>query len=141
MKKLNKFLILVFIGLIPVASFSQFQFEHETQEEEEEEEVFYIVEIMPEYPGGNNAMTKFIQKNVQYPDSAREENIQGKVYLNFVVDTVGKIDSIKVVRGVHPLLDAEAIRVIKLMPDWKPGLQRGKPIRVKYNLPLKFYLK
>jgi len=103
-------------------------------------ELIHITETMPEYPGGSIEMIKFIQTNVEYPDSARDAEIQGKVYVTFVIDTIGKIDDVSILKGVHPLLDKEAIRVIKKMPSWKPGTQKGKPVRVKYNLPINFKL-
>ena len=102
--------------------------------------VFTIVEHMPEFPGGDEAMAKFLQKNIVYPESVMKANIQGKVYLSFVVDEKGNVRDAKILRGVHELLDAEALRVINLMPRWKPGTQGGRPVRVQFNLPIDFKL-
>ena len=110
----------------------------EQEEEVVEDEVFTIVENMPEIPGGIN---KYLSENVKFPPAARANGIQGKVYVNFTVGKDGKIRDIKILRGVHDLLDKEAIRVVKAMPSWKPGKQRGKPVSVSYNLPINFKLK
>ena len=107
------------------------------------EEVFTIVEEMPSFPGGEAAMYKFIQKNITYPEVEKEKELQGTVFLNFVVDKEGKISEIKVLKGVRggPGLEQEAIRVVKLMPPWKVGKQNGRPVKVSYNMPFKFTLK
>ena len=113
----------------------------EIQEEEPEDEpIFVIVENKPEYPGGDAALMKYISENIKYPVIAQENGIQGRVICPFVVNKDGSIVDITVVRGVDPSLDKEAIRVIKSMPTWKPGKQRGKPVRVKYTLPIVFRL-
>ena len=114
----------------------------EAPEEVEEEEVpFVIVEDMPEFPGGTAAMFKFLSENVKYPVIAQENGIQGRVICQFVVNKDGAIVDIEVVRsGGDPSLDKEAVRVIKTMPKWKPGKQRGKPVRVKYTVPVNFKL-
>ena len=103
-------------------------------------EVFKQVDVFPEYPGGTNAMFDFIQKNVKYPEAAKEKGIEGKVYVQFVVEKDGSLSSFQVVRGVSEDIDAEAIRVLKAMPKWKPGMQDGKPVRVQYVMPFKFQL-
>ena len=111
------------------------------EEEEEEEVVFVVVESMPEFPGGQQALFKYINENVKYPVIAQENGIQGRVICQFVVNKDGSIVDIEVVRsGGDPSLDKEAIRVIKSMPKWKPGKQRGKPVRVKFTLPVNFKL-
>ena len=114
----------------------------EVQEEEEEEEVvFVVVEKMPEFPGGQQALFKYLSENVKYPVIAQENGIQGRVICKFVVNKDGKIVDVEVVRsGGDPSLDKEAVRVIKSMPNWKPGQQRGKPVRVKYTVPVNFRL-
>ncbi|MDR1699195.1 MAG: energy transducer TonB [Prevotellaceae bacterium] len=104
------------------------------------DDVLLITEIMPEFPGGQAELFKFISRNLKYPSVARESDIQGRVVVNFVVRPSGKITDIKVVRGVHPALDAEAVRVIGLLPDWIPGTQNGKAVAVSYNLPIVFRL-
>ena len=110
-------------------------------EEEEEEVVFVVVESMPEFPGGQQALFKYLSENVKYPVIAQENGIQGRVICQFVVNKDGSIVDVEVVRsGGDPSLDKEAIRVIKTMPKWKPGKQRGKPVRVKYTVPVNFKL-
>ena len=110
-------------------------------EEEEEEVVFVIVESMPEFPGGQQALFKYLSENVKYPVIAHENGIQGRVICQFVVNKDGSIVDVEVVRsGGDPSLDKEAVRVIKSMPKWKPGKQRGKPVRVKYTVPVNFKL-
>lgn len=109
--------------------------------EEEEEVVFVIVETMPEFPGGQQALFKYLSENVKYPAIAQENGIQGRVICQFVVNKDGAIVDVEVVRsGGDPSLDKEAIRVIKSMPKWKPGKQRGKAVRVKYTVPVNFRL-
>lgn len=103
-----------------------------------EAEVFVVVEDTPSFPGGN--VQKWISKNVKYPVLAMENGIQGKVYIQFVIEKDGSITDVKVVRGVDASLDKEAVRVVKAMPKWKPGKQRGKPVRVSYTLPINFQL-
>lgn len=110
-------------------------------EEEEEEVVFVIVETMPEFPGGQQALFKYLSENVKYPAIAQENGIQGRVICQFVVNKDGAIVDVEVVRsGGDPSLDKEALRVIKSMPKWKPGKQRGKAVRVKYTVPVNFRL-
>ncbi len=103
--------------------------------------VFDFVEVQPEFPGGNEALFKFIADNIVYPPSAKEEGIQGKVYIQFVIDKDGNVTKPQIMRGVNPALDREALRVISLMPKWKPGYLRGKPVLVKYTIPIMFKLK
>jgi TonB family protein len=105
-----------------------------------EEEIFTIVEKMPEFRGGENSLIEFLKKNIRYPEDAKDLGISGTVYATFIVGTDGIIKDMKVLRGVHPLLDEEAIRVIKKMPFWKPGIQKGKPVNVSYVLPINFTL-
>ena len=113
----------------------------EVVEEEEEEVIFVVVESMPEFPGGAQAMYKFLGENVKYPVIAQENGIQGRVICQFTVNKDGSLVDIEVVRsGGDPSLDKEAVRVIKSMPKWNPGKQRGKPVRVKYTIPVNFKL-
>lgn len=98
-------------------------------------------EVMPEFPGGESAMYRYLSANTKYPSEARKKKITGKVYVNFIVEKDGKITDAKVLRGAHPLLDEESLRVISSMPSWSPGLQDGKPVRVSFNIPLNFTLK
>ena len=108
--------------------------------EEDDEEFFMVVENMPEFPGGDLGLMKFIQKNVRYPAIAKEYNITGKVYVSFIVDKQGSVTNVKIVRGVDKNLDAEALRVVSLLPKYKPGKQRGKPVRVMFTIPINFTL-
>lgn len=108
--------------------------------EEEDNVVFQVVETMPSFPGGDQALFKFLGENVKYPVIAQENGIQGRVICQFVVNRDGSIVDVEVVRPVDPSLDKEAIRVIKSMPSWSPGKQRGKSVRVKYTLPVNFKL-
>lgn len=110
------------------------------EEEEEEEQVFVIVENMPEFPGGELALRKHIADHVKYPEIAKENGLQGKVYVAFVINQKGEIENVKIARGVDPALDKEAIRVVQSLPKWKPGSQRGKPVRVSYTVPINFQL-
>lgn len=103
--------------------------------------VFDIVEEMPEFKGGNEALMKYLAANLQYPKGAETKGTQGRVIVQFIVDTDGSIDNAKVLRSVDPELDAEALRVINGMPKWKPGTQKGEPVRVKYTVPVMFRLK
>ena len=112
----------------------------EEEEEEAEGQVFFIVEDMPEFPGGELALRKFIANAVKYPVIAQENGIQGKVYINFVVDKDGSVTNARVARGVDSSLDKEAIRVVNSLPKWKPGKQRGKAVRVSYTVPINFVL-
>lgn len=101
---------------------------------------YRAVEQMPSFPGGTKAMMEFLSKNTQYPEEAAKKGIQGTVFVQFVVEKDGSIKDVKVIRGKHPLLDAEAVRVAKLMPKWTPGKQDGKAVRVEFTMPVKFKL-
>lgn len=109
-------------------------------EEVDEAEIFTVVESMPSFPGGMGELMKFLSQNINYPTLAKESGIQGRVFINFVVEPNGKISNVKVLRGIGGGCDEEAVRVVKSMPKWSPGKQRGKPVRVSYNLPVKFTL-
>ncbi len=109
-------------------------------EEIDELEIFTVVEAMPEFPGGMAKLMGFLSKNIKYPPLAKESGIQGRVFINFVVEPNGSISKVQVLRGIGGGCDEEAIRVVNSMPKWKPGMQRGKPVRVSYNLPVKFTL-
>lgn len=105
-----------------------------------DEEIFAVVEEMPSFPGGDAALMSYITKNIKYPSIATENGIQGRVICTFVINRDGKVTNAEVIRSVDPSLDKEALRVINNMPAWKPGKQRGKPVRVKYTLPIVFRL-
>lgn len=104
------------------------------------EETFTIVEEMPEFPGGDAALMRYLAKSVRYPVIAEQNNIQGRVYIQFVINTNGEVTNAIVLRGVDPSLDKEAIRVVENMPNWKPGKQRNKPVRVSFTVPINFVL-
>lgn len=103
-------------------------------------QVFSTPEMPPAFPGGQAGLMKFLSSHVQYPAEAAEMRIQGRVVVTFIIEKDGSISNIKVVRGVSPALDAEAVRVVKSMPRWAPGEINGKPVRVTYNLPVTFRL-
>lgn len=112
-----------------------------TEEEEvAEAEIFTVVEDQPTFPGGDEARIRFLTNNIKYPQMARESSIQGTVYVTFVVERDGSVTDVRVLRGIGGGCDEEAIRVIKAMPKWIPGKQRGKPVRVQFNMPIKFTL-
>jgi len=111
-----------------------------TEETVNENTIFQVVEEMPEFPGGMRECMNFIGKNIKYPTQAQENGKEGRVIVQFVVNRDGSIVEPSVVRGVDPELDAEALRVISIMPKWKPGKQRGKAVRVKYTIPVMFRL-
>ena len=108
--------------------------------EEDDDEFFMVVENMPIFPGGDLGLMKYIQKHVKYPAIAKEYNITGKVYVSFIVDKSGSVTNVKIVRGVDKNLDAEAVRVVKSLPKYKPGRQRGISVRVMFTIPINFTL-
>jgi len=105
-----------------------------------DEPVFMIVEDNPSYPGGENAMIAYISNHIVYPQIEKTGGIQGMVIVSFIVEKDGSLSNIHILKGVSPALDEEAMRVIKSMPNWKPGKQRGKEVRVSINLPIRFSL-
>jgi protein TonB len=111
------------------------------EEEAGEEEVFIIVEDMPQFQGGDqNSFRKWIQDNLRYPEIAAENGISGKVFIQFAVNSKGQVVDVKVMRGVDPALDKEALRVVTSSPKWEPGKQRGKPVKVQFTFPIVFVL-
>lgn len=107
----------------------------------EEVEIFQVVESMPSFPdGGDDGLKKYLAQNIKYPTIARESGIQGTVFVTFVVERDGSVTDVKVLRGIGGGCDEEAIRVVKNMPRWSPGKQRGKAVRVQFNMPIKFTL-
>lgn len=105
-----------------------------------EESVFETVEQMPEFPGGATALLNYLAHNIKYPREAQENGDQGRVIIEMCIDREGQVDKVKVVKGICPTLDNEALRVVKNMPKWNPGLQRGKKVAVKYTVPISFRL-
>ncbi len=102
--------------------------------------VFTVVEEMPVFPGGTQAMMEFMAENIRYPEQARRDSIQGRVFVNFLIEADGKVTNANVLRGIGGGCDEEAIRVVELMPDWTPGYQRGQAVRVSFNMPIRFTL-
>jgi len=102
----------------------------------EEDGIFIVAEVMPEFPGGEQALMKFLQDNVKYPEKIGEADIAGRVLVQFVVEKDGSLTDVKVIKSLAPPIDEEAIRVIKLMPKWKPATQKGNPVRMWHRLPI-----
>lgn len=114
--------------------------EAEKKVDGEDEKVFELVEHMPEFPGGNHELMKFLSSNIKYPTNAEKNKIQGRVIIQFLVSKDGSIKNAKIVRSVDKELDAEALRVINAMPKWKPGMHKGEAVNVKYTVPVVFRL-
>ena len=117
-----------------------FSFTTSTAQTKKNDMLFSVVEVMPQYPGGQIAMLKYIMENIKYPEQAMKEGIQGRVTVRFIVEKDGSISDVKPILSVHPLLNKEAVRVVKSMPKWSPGKQNGKPVRVRFNVPVMFKL-
>ncbi len=113
----------------------------EQEERIKEPEIFTNPQIMPEFPGGLSAMMHYFATHINYPEEAKEANIQGVVYVNFVVEPDGSISHVKVLRGIGGGCDEESVRVVKNMPHWKPGIQAGRPVSVSFTIPVKFTLR
>lgn len=118
-----------------------FSFTTSTAQTKKSNMVYDVVEVMPQFPGGQTAMLKYIMENIKYPKQIMEEGIQGRVTVSFIVEKDGRVSNVRLLRSVQPLLDKEAVRVVKSMPKWSPGKQNGKPVRVRFNLPVMFKLK
>jgi TonB family protein len=103
--------------------------------------VYYEVQVMPEFQGGFTALQDYLIKNIHYPDQAKKDSITGKVFVQFIVDETGKVGGAKVLKSANPLLDAEAIRVVSSMPDWIPGKNDDKTVKVAFTIPIMFTLK
>ncbi len=129
-----KKLLVILICILPFTSFAQ----ESTEKKSSNERIYTSVEVMLEFPGGEAALMNYLVKNIKYPSDAQDAKIQGKVFLTFVVSDEGKVKQVKVLRGLGASIDAEAIRVVQEMPDWKPGTMNGKPVNVQYNIPINF---
>ena len=146
MKTFTRLTTILLFLLISNVSFAQeeviLQTERDTttQTVNDSDEVFVFVEDQPVFPGGDEARIKYLQENIKYPKLAKESGIQGTVYVTFVVEKDGSITNVKVLRGVGGGCDEESVRVIKKMPTWKPGMQRGKAVRVQFNMPIRYVL-
>ena len=145
--KLTKYLLMLPLFFILIAANSMFAGEKEQSlpepppvKKDVTEEIFVVVEDQPEFLGGNQAMMKFLSDSIVYPEIAKENGIQGRVICNFVVMSDGSIADVNIVRGVDPIIDAEAVRVLESMPNWKPGRQRGQAVNVRFTLPVVFRL-
>lgn len=110
------------------------------EEAKEDDKIFMVVEDSPTFPGGEGEMMRYISNNIEYPQMEKENGIEGQVVVNFVVNEDGSISNIKILKGITKGLNEEAKRVIKTMPKWEPGEQRGKPVKVRVNLPIRFSL-
>ena len=110
------------------------------EEEIEEDVIFTVVEDQPAFPGGEEARIRYLQENLRYPQMAREAGIQGTVFVTFVVERDGSVTDVRVLRGIGGGCDEEAVRVVRNMPRWQPGRQRGQPVRVQFNMPIRFVL-
>jgi TonB family protein len=128
------------IELLPVEIVEPSHQVEENLVEENNDIIFTVVEVMPEYPGGIEAMMKFIAQNIKYPEQAKSNQIEGRVFINFVVEADGSVSGVNVLRGIGGGCDEEAVRVAEMMPRWTPGYQRGQAVRVSFNLPVKFEL-
>ena len=117
-----------------------FSFMTSTAQTKKNDMVFDVVEVMPQFPGGQIAMLQYIMKNIKYPEQAMKEGIQGRVTVRFILAKDGSISDVKPILSVHPLLNKEAVRVVESMPKWTPGKQNGKPVRVRFNVPVMFKL-
>ncbi len=133
MKKLLLMSLMAMLGLTTVNA-------QKTVVAQKNQQVFDVVEQMPEYPGGMQALFEYLSQNLKYPEDAKEQKIEGRVIAIFVVETDGSISNVEVVKPVFPSLDAEAVRVLSAMPKWTPGMQSGKVVRVKYTVPINFSL-
>ena len=128
--------IMLIVAVFLVAGVCQAQ----NKENKIKDGVYTEVEQMPEYPGGVNALMSDVSAAVKYPEEAKTKGIQGKVFVSFVVDEQGKVTNAKIERGVEPSLDAESLRVVKSLKDWKPGKEKGKTVKVAFTLPINFAL-
>lgn len=110
------------------------------QTDEVDDAVFVVVEKSPEFPGGDDSLYAFIGRNIKYPEAAKKNKIEGRVFVTFVIEKDGQVSSAKILRDIGGGCGEEALRVVKNMPKWKPGTQRGNPVRVQFNLPIMFQL-
>ncbi len=139
MKKL--FIFAIFNALIAVAAAQEPAVRNDNKGSVNlNDEVFTVVETDPVFPGGQEGLAKYIQENIQYPIEAKEKSITGNVLVTFIVEKNGSVSNVKVLRDIGGGCGDEVVRIVKAMPRWKPGKQRGKPVRVQFNLPVNFSL-
>lgn len=148
-RKLTKHLSVLPLALLLITANSVYAQQNEPQKEttppqkpvkreSKTDEIFVVVEQQPEFPGGTQELMKFLSDNIIYPSDAVKDKIEGRIIVTFIINKDGGVTDMNIVRGVNSLLDTEALRVISMMPNWKPGLQRGKKVRVRYTLPIVF---
>jgi protein TonB len=137
---MKKGLVLLMLCLLPAMLFGQDKGTISTEGTVKGEQIYDIVEQYPEFPGGYSALTEWIDDNLKYPVEAAMDGIEGRVIVQFIIRPTGKIVDAKVVRGIAPSLDKEALRLINIMPNWIPGRQKGKAVNVRYTLPITFKL-
>ncbi len=135
MKRIVLFFLAVFFGIS-----LQAQAEQPKVTNADEEEIFVVVENDPEFPGGTEALHRYLASNIKYPEQAKAEKIQGRVFVTFVIEKDGTVTNIKVLRDIGGGCGDEAVRVVQNMPKWKPGRQRGRRVRTQFNLPINFNL-
>ena len=139
MKKIL-FIALLSFGFMANAMAQHFDEGEEVIEQSESDEVFYVADKMPSFPGGQGALFDFIEKNIKYPKGAEDYGIQGRVILKFIVKKDGSLSNVRVAKSVDPALDKEAVRLIKSMPKWSPGIEKGQFVNVKFTVPVTFRL-
>ena len=139
MKKIL-FIALLSFGFMANAMAQHFDEGEEVIEQSESDKVFEVAEKMPSFPGGQDALFDFIEKNIKYPKVAEDNGIQGRVILTFIVKKDGSLSDVRVAKSVDPSLDKEAVRIIKSMPKWNPGIHRGRYVNVKFTVPVTFRL-
>ncbi len=147
MKKLTNLIIFFLSSLIAGTCFSQTNLDSEVEimeqmdeEREQEDAVFTLVEEMPSYPGGDDALLTYIAQNTVYPDSALHKGLEDKVYVSYIVDVDGRVADVKIAKGKHEVLNEEALRVVSSIKGYKPGIQKGEPVRVQFTMPISFKL-
>ena len=134
-----RLLLLLLIGIaIPSLFYAQDRQNGNAVQGKDAEYAFEQLEVKPEYPNGNEGLGKYLSENIKYPKKALKNGVSGKVFVQFVIDKTGKVTNVVAVRGVEKSLDKEAVRVIKSMPKWKPGMKDGQPVKVKYTIPINF---
>ena len=136
---MKRILFFVMVLMVNMVSVGQDVRKDKDARTEQDGAIFTIVEQMPEFPGGMEALYQFLAANIKYPGT-KDVSVVGKVIVSFVIEKDGTVSDAKVVRKLHPAFDEEALRVVKLMPKWEPGRQDGKPVRVQFNLPINFSL-
>ena len=136
-KKMKKLILMSMMAVLCLMTANA----QKTVVSQSKQNVYDVVDQMPEFPGGMPAMIEFLQTNLNYPKDAKKQKVGGRVLVMFVVETDGSISNVRVAKKVFPSLDAEALRVVKAMPKWNPGKEKGKPVRVNFSLPIVFSLK